>query len=162
LAPLPLPAALPISFVLATTRGLGTLVDRALRDLGLAARVGADGIPRSGYVVDTSAMDLARQFWRPRCILNGELREAEVLVMRNELIAAEDLLSHAPAPAPPPAAKPSVRRPARAADSSDDLIASWRRWVDDHPRDWGAPGSNLCPACTRPGFGRLPSQPWRW
>lgn len=113
----------------------------------LAGELKKLGVP--GYAVDTAPLlDLARMFYSPRSIVDGQERAADVLVMRAEEFSPASL-----APRPPPS------RPTRACTSFAEAAA---RYNQDHPGDWPR-SDGTCPACGHQDcFGQLKDSPGRW
>jgi hypothetical protein len=76
-------------------RGACALVERWLAGAGLAA---SGDPPRDGYTLDVAAScDQARMLWAPRAKVDGVQREAEVIVLREQPYAVEELAACAPA-----------------------------------------------------------------
>jgi hypothetical protein len=133
--------------------GASFLVARELEERGLAAGVG-----RAGFAVDHAANDFARFLYAPRAIVNGQARQAEILVIREQPFPLAGLAALAP-----PLAKPPARTRVKTGEASLRLNDAVQRWNEDHAQDWGPPGRGECPACGHHGcFGRLPEVPEKW
>lgn len=149
-----------VEIVKAAALGACALVEKMLGEAGLLA-------DRGGFQVDRAASggDLARMFYTPRAIVNGERRAAEVLVLRGEPYSAEWLAAQGPElPAPPEdcAPPPLPRSPAPPSAPAATFAEAAEAWNRDHPGGWLKSGGT-CPACGhKEDFGRLPDNPERW
>jgi hypothetical protein len=124
----------------------GRGVARALGDL-LAAK------GKAGLEVDpTVLLDTARFVYSPRATVEGQTRDADVLVLRDEPYTLDELAPQEPEPAPAPP-------PRQPAPTLEDAIA---RYNADHAQDWPKSDGD-CPACGHKRcFGRLASDDSRW
>jgi hypothetical protein len=130
----------------------------------------------NGLHLDPVSWAHAQLFYTPRATVDGLERNAEVLVLREEPYAPEELAALAPAddavrhpvdgisidiPAAAPAAGPAPA-PADALVSDAEFKAAAAKYAQDHPRQW--PASNApCPRCGGSScFGQDPTDPARW
>jgi len=129
-------------------RGAQTLTAKALEKLNLTE-----------YETDSSTVgELARFFYTPDAIAKGVKRQAQVFVMREDLINPVDLSVHAvvarPVETPPPKGKQET--------PFDDLGPAIEAWNHDNPGNWPRHSAE-CPVCGDSGsFGHLPDDPTQW
>lgn len=92
------------------TLGCASLVNDALIEAGLAARLDAKGSPMGGYLADSKALDAAHFMWAPRAIVDGVVRDAEVWSGESEPFPLEGLIDYVPSAAPKKERAPVTKR----------------------------------------------------
>jgi len=151
----PTPNGARVVFVFPGDCSDGKLVQQASR--GAAALVRA-AIAGTRYKTDDKTIeDLGRLFFSPRARAKGVQRNADVVELRAEPYAPEELATHAPAPvATPPKPRATTSAPAQTIGDAMD------RWNSDNRREYPRHSAE-CPVCGDGGsFGHLPGDETRW